>query len=269
MQLLEKGHFFGETNKRITFEGLIITDTEYTQEKVDWHYHQNPYFTFILQGHVLEGNHKEIYHCSAGDLLFHNWDDAHYNTKPSGFTRGFHIEFEQQWLNQWNLNTDNLQGSFAIKNPEIKLIFYKLFKESLHHENASRLAIESMLLASLENLKFHDSTFKDSVPTWINPLREFLHEEDTENISLSYLSELFGIHPVHLSRYFPKFFGCSLGEYLRKLKVEKSLSLLPLQNKSLVEIALESGFTDQSHFNRCFKESIGLTPSVYRKHIFS
>ncbi|WP_163409853.1 helix-turn-helix domain-containing protein [Flavobacterium ajazii] len=265
MQSLSKGQFFGETNRRINFNGLTLTDTEYTHEKVDWHYHENPYFTFILQGNVLEGNRKEIYHCSAGSLLFHNWDDAHYNIKPPGFTRGFQIEIEQKWLSQWGLDTYDLQGSFAIKNPDVKLIFYKLFRESLLQENTCQLATESLLLGAFDNLKSQNKIQTGPAPFWVNSLRELLHEETHKNLSLSYLSELFDLHPVHLSRYFPKFFGCSLGEYLRKIKVEKSLALLSHHNKSLVEIALDAGFSDQSHFNRCFKENIGLTPLEYRK----
>ncbi len=82
MKKLHKGEFYGQTNATVHLEGLTLTDTVYTHDKVDWHYHQNAYFTFILQGNVMEGNKKEIFSCSAGDLLFHNWQDPHYNIKP-------------------------------------------------------------------------------------------------------------------------------------------------------------------------------------------
>jgi AraC family transcriptional regulator len=264
MKQLNTGQFFGETKRRIGINGLTITDTEYTHEKVDWHYHENPYFTFILQGNVMESNKKETYHCSAGSLLFHNWDDAHYNIKPPGFTRGFQIELEQKWLDQWSLNTDDLHGSFSVKNPEIKLLFYQLFKESLYKNDECNLAIESLLLQVIDQLKSKHQTIK-SAPQWIFQVRDWLHEESHDHLSLSFLSELFGIHPVHLSRYFPKFFGCSFGEYIRKIKVERSLVLLSKKEKQLIDIALECGFSDQSHFNRCFKENIGITPLAYRK----
>ena len=61
MNLLRTGHFFGETNRRICLDGITLTDTEYTHERVDWHYHENAYFTFILQGKLIEGNKKESY----------------------------------------------------------------------------------------------------------------------------------------------------------------------------------------------------------------
>ena len=89
MKQSQKGEFYGQTNKTINLEGITLTDTVYTHDKVDWHYHENAYFTFILQGNVIEGNKKEIYNCSAGDLLFHNWQEPHYNIKPEGIYKRF------------------------------------------------------------------------------------------------------------------------------------------------------------------------------------
>ena len=60
MKLLQTGQFYGQTNNTFLLNGLALTDTEYTQEKVDWHYHENAYFTFILQGNIIEGNKKEV-----------------------------------------------------------------------------------------------------------------------------------------------------------------------------------------------------------------
>ena len=99
MNSLRNGEYFGETNQIINFEGLTITDTEYTHPYVDWHYHENAYFTFLLQGNMTEGNKRETYGCSAGTLLYHHWEDPHYNIKPDVFTRGFHIEITQIGLN--------------------------------------------------------------------------------------------------------------------------------------------------------------------------
>ncbi len=265
MQSLYLGQFYGETNRRIALNGLMVTDTAYTHQKVDWHYHENPYFTFILQGNLFEGNSHESYHCTAGSLLFHNWDNAHYNIKPPGYTRGFHIEIEQQWLDRCHLNIADLRGSFSIKNPAVKLIFYKLFQESLLPDTHKQLTIESLLLASFSHIKNSDSIAARAIPYWLNPLRELLHEEYHKQHSLAALSALFGVHPVHLSRYFPKFFGCTIGEYIRKVKVEKSLRFLADKDKTLVEVALEAGFADQSHFSRCFKQHVGTTPLMYRQ----
>jgi AraC family transcriptional regulator len=264
MELLKTGQFFGQTNQRTHLNGLTITDTEYTHDKVDWHHHENPYFTFILKGAVLEGNKKEIYHCAAGSLLFHNWEDAHYNIKPPGFTRGFHIEIDHQWLTQFDIKLDNIQGSISISNPNVKLLFYKLFKESKAKDLESQLAIPALLISCLLEMNDTKPINSSKIPGWIKILKELLHDQPSQVSSLSCLSGIIGIHPVHLSRYFPLYFGCTLSEYLRKIKITKALAMLGDNRRSLVEIALDCGFADQSHFNRCFKENTGVTPKTYR-----
>src|SRR5689334_4859788 len=98
MNYLRTGQFFGQTDKTIRYDGLTLTNTQYTVEYVDWHYHENPYFTFIVDGGIIEGSKKERHNCSRGTLLFHNWQEPHYNIKPEGYTRGFQLETKIDWF---------------------------------------------------------------------------------------------------------------------------------------------------------------------------
>lgn len=262
MKTLSNGEFFGQTNETLSFDGLIITDTEYTHSFVDWHYHENPYFTFLLQGNMTEGNKKETYDCSAGTLLYHHWEDAHYNIKPDIFTRGFHIEITENWFEKFQLSKDQTEGSFNIKNPASKLLIHQIFKESKFNDASFELSIDQLLLKIFNQLSSQKENLGKK-PIWVKQIDEILHENSIEKLSLEELSQTLDIHPMHLSRDFHKYFHCNLGEYLRKLKVEKSLKLLN-EYESLSEVALECGFSDQSHFIRCFKENIGMTPLKYK-----
>ena len=262
MKALSNGEFFGQTNQTISLDGLIITDTEYTHSFVDWHYHENPYFTLLLQGNMTEGNKKETYDCSAGTLLYHHWEDAHYNVKPDIFTRGFHIEVRENWFEKFQLSKDQTEGSFNIKNLASKLLIHQIFKETKINNTSFELSINQLLLKIFNQLSVQKEDFGKK-PVWVKQLDEILHENSTEKLSLEKLSQTLNIHPMHLSRDFHKYFHCNLGEYLRKLKIEKSLKLLN-EYESLSEVALECGFSDQSHFIRCFKENIGITPLKYK-----
>ena len=267
MKYLQTGNFFGQTNKIINIDGVTLTDTEYTHPKVDWHYHENAYFTFILSGNVIEGNKKEIYNCSAGSLLFHNWQDPHYNIKPEGFTRGFHIEINNDWIKTFMENFNCPAGSINIKDPQTRLIVYKIYKEIRFADDNFKLSINQLLINLLQSLEKNNYQKENKTPHWVSKLKHLLNDCVNEKLSLQYLSEQLGIHPVHLSRDFPKYFSCNLGEYIRKVKIEKSLSLFSNPNLSLTEIAHSCGFADQSHFLRCFKEVNGIKPSSYRKLI--
>ncbi|MDI1304434.1 MAG: AraC family transcriptional regulator [bacterium] len=268
MKQSQKGEFYGQTNNTINLEGITLTDTVYTHDKVDWHYHENAYFTFILQGNVIEGNKNEIYNCSAGSLLFHNWQEPHYNIKPEGFTRGFHIEIEKWWFDNLEFNTTNLQGSINIANLDLKFLMYKIFRETKVDDNATQLSIQTLLLETLAKMLRYNQTKFNKKPTWVSEVNMILNDQFLDHLTLEYLSKTLNIHPVHLSRDFSKYFNSSLGEYIRKLKVQKSLQLISEKKLDLTSIAFECGFSDQSHFTRCFKQINGINPSEYRKILF-
>jgi len=264
MHELTKGKYYGSHNRISEDNGLIISDTVYTHPKVDWHYHENIYFTFLISGKLFEGNKKESYECTPGTLLFHNWQDAHYNIKPPGYARGFHIEVEKKWFQNFLTDESDISGSFKIENPLIKTSVRKIFIEFMHAEIEAKISIEQNLLNIFSELK-NDSPLKyKTKPLWVKKIREMLSDDLPENISLKYLAQMLELHPVYLSRSFPMYFRCNIGEYIRKIKIEKSINFLSQKNLSLSEICYSSGFSDQSHFNRCFKKAYNITPNQYR-----
>jgi AraC-like DNA-binding protein len=269
VKYLKTGNFFGETNKTIQIDGLTLTDTIYTHKKVDWHYHKNAYFTFILRGQLFEGNKKEDLHCSAGSLLYHDWQDPHYNIKPDVFTRGFHVEIEKEWFRKFFSYPNKLEGSFDLKDPLVKMLFYKLFFETKLYESTSAISIHLQLLKIYDHLIGRTERTGTKKPAWVDMLKEILYYSNTNKLTLDYLSAELNIHPVHLSRDFSKYFHTTLGDYIRRIKINKALSLM-LDNKlTLAQIAGECGFADQSHFIRCFKKYNKMSPLQYRRIISS
>ncbi len=268
MDFSEKGIFYGETNNTVLLDGLILTDTEYTKPHVDWHYHENMYFTFILEGSVIEGNKKELYNCTPGSLLFHNWEEPHYNIKPEGFTRGFHVEVDPKWLKQADFNTDHLQGSLNVAHPGLKLLMYKIFMETRLNDGLSALSVSSLLMSVFSGLHETQKTEITAKPLWVAKIEEILQDRWSENLSLEYLAAVAGIHPVHLSRDFAKYFHSNLAEYIRKTRIEKALALISQRKMSFTEIAHHCGFFDQSHFLRSFKAVMGTNPSAHKKILF-
>ncbi|HQU85057.1 MAG TPA: helix-turn-helix transcriptional regulator [Pyrinomonadaceae bacterium] len=267
MKYLQTGQFFGETDQTFLLDGITLTDTEYTIEKVDWHYHENPYFTFIVRGNLIEGNKQNTHHCSTGTLLFHNWQEAHFNLKPEGYTRGFQLEMKADWFAEFDLDLNFFPSYSNVANPSIKLFFHNIYKETKLFGKHSSLAVEELLLnifGELGKLKKFDETKK---PLWVKKIDEIFRANISEEISLQKISQELNLHPIYLCRTFSKFFGCNFGQYLRKIKVEKSLKLLQNNSLSLTEISFASGFSDQSHFIRCFKEFMKLTPKEYRKFV--
>lgn len=267
MNKLLKGEYFGEHKQKSIYDELIITDTEYTHAKVDWHYHENPYFTYLLQGKLYEANKKEDYYLKSGSLLFHNWQDAHHNVKANEFTRGFHIELNAAWFEKYNLTDFDFEGSIRLQNPLIKSVMNQIFKESKKDDIHSKLSIDMLLLDIFNKIENRVQSDLQEKPKWVETLNEIIHEEPEICSSLPFLAKQLNIHPVHLSRKFPKYFNSTLGQYLRNQKVNNAALLMTYSRASLTEIGYQSGFYDQSHFISNFKRIYGLTPLKFRKSL--
>jgi YesN/AraC family two-component response regulator len=266
MQFLKTGDFFGQTCKKIQVNNLTITESEYKADKIDWHYHEDAYFTFILSGELLDGNRKQKHHCSPGTLLFHNWQEPHYNIMLKKHTKSLHIELKNK-VTDYSVMGINAEGCMNINDPQIKILFHQIYKETKIYDSFSAIEIERLFLNVTDNMQPKTCGNRSKVPLWVYKVRDILNGQFSEKITLDYLAAELDIHPVHLSRDFSKYFSCTLGDYIRKTKVERALSLLSNKSMSLTEIAFNCGFADQSHFQRCFKQTIGIAPFKYRKII--
>ncbi|WP_338794177.1 helix-turn-helix transcriptional regulator [Bernardetia sp. MNP-M8] len=267
MKILTSGKYYGRKESEINVNQLILSEYDYRSARTDWHYHENPYFMYLLQGNVYDTNKKVMTHCTSGSLIFHNWQETHYNEKATTQARGFHLEFPRSWFEQKKLDSNLWEGSQLINNPTSHYLLAKLYFEFRCQDVYSNISIELLMLQLCETIEKNEFYEKEKQPLWINSLRQILNE-DSENLNLKLLSNQLGVHPVHISRAVPKYFGSSLGDYIRQQKIKKALSYIFSKNYSLTEIAHLCGFSDQSHFTRTFKLYLNKTPSQFSKQVF-
>jgi AraC family transcriptional regulator len=74
-----------------------------------------------------------------------------------------------------------------------------------------------------------------------------------------------GVHPVHLSRVFCRHLGAPVTTWIRRRRTQRAAGALGTSRDSLSSIAAASGFSDQSHMNRVFRQSTGVLPATYRE----
>lgn len=266
MQELASGEFFGNHDRVLTLPGLVITDTVYTHPTVDWHYHQNPYFTFLLQGRLDETSRKGTVGCTPGTLLFHHWQDPHRNVRRSEQARGLHVELSSDWFSHVRLETGIAEGSHILADRELQSLFLRLHRELHLGDAVSGISIEDLLLQAFSRLE-KPAPEGAGIPHWVSRVRALLQDELPENLSIERLAAESGIHPVHLSRSFRQYFSVNFSTYLRQRMVERAELLLLDPALSLAEVAHTCGFADQSHFARCFRVRFGYTPGWYRKRM--
>lgn len=107
-----------------------------------------------------------------------------------------------------------------------------------------------------------------SPPAWLRRAREALEEAADRGAappSIAYLAEDAGVHRVHLSREFHRWFGVSPTEYRLRSRLRDAARRLGCAEGSLSATAYRSGYSDQAHMTREFRRHLGLTPLEYRR----
>ena len=267
MKVSSKGKYYGSKHTELAHNNKVLSQYDYNSIKTTpWHYHENPYFMFVLQGNMLDCNKKVKSLLPAGSLMFNNWQEQHYGFRHSAEAAGFHVEVERSWFKQNEVDLTALEGSQKIDNPHIQLLISKIYFEFLISDEHSEVSTDLLLLQICDALGINKGIGNHRIPTWVVKLKEILHD-DPSNITLQSLASELGVHPVHISRAASKYLSIGLGEYIRKIKLAKAVSALLDSDMSLTEIAYHAGFSDQSNFNHIFKCYYQVTPGNFRKKV--
>ena len=99
----------------------------------------------------------------------------------------------------------------------------------------------------------------------VNEIDQGIKNHDDEALTLRGLSDRLGYSEFYTTRKFREISGMSFRDYLRNRKLAFALKEVRDSEKSLLEIALDYGFSSHEAFTRAFKGTYGVTPSAYRK----
>lgn len=101
-------------------------------------------------------------------------------------------------------------------------------------------------------------------PRHMKQVRANIHDNLREKLSIGSLASDLGLSPYHFARMFKLSFGETPADYIIRTRIKKAQHLLE-DNLPLAEIALHTGFSQQSHMTDKFKKHTGLTPAAYRR----
>ncbi len=102
-------------------------------------------------------------------------------------------------------------------------------------------------------------------PGVLRRVREHIERHLAAPIQLHDLAQIAGLSDCHFARAFKQSAGTPPHRYLVLQRVERARELIRRSNRPMADIALEVGFSDQSHFTRSFAAATGLTPRAFRQ----
>ncbi len=139
-------------------------------------------------------------------------------------------------------------------------------------EGANRLECESRFIRTMAQLikRYADISSTEEQPgkekRAIQQARRYIDERFAQGISLNELAQHVALSPYYLLRVFRHEVGMPPYAYLESVRIRQAQRLIET-GKPLAEVAIEVGFSSQSHMTRCFKKIIGATPGQYAQNI--
>lgn len=247
---------------------LRLTEATYPARlRLPQHTHQESCFCFLLQGAYDITCGKHVLLRKPGSLTFTTRGEIHSNRIHGQEVRCFAIELTRPWIERVNRRLEFLQGPVQFDNGPMPWLAMRLYREFRQEDDLTPLAIEGLALELLAGAARHtNGVSQNGAASWLTKATGLLHERFQDPLTLGQVAEFAGVHPVSLARAFRKTYRCSVGEYVRKLRVEFACRKLSASHESLLEIAFSAGFSEQSHFCRTFKSLTGLTPSQFRSN---
>lgn len=161
---------------------------------------------------------------------------------------------------------DNIDRGSSYRSKLVTWLGIRLRHEMTRSDGASALAINGLISEMLaEGSRGRALVAEKGNAQWLVRATDFVHDNYKTTLSLEEIAGIAGVHSAHLSRVFRQKMGCTVGEYLRRLRFEFACQQILSSQKPLCDVAFDAGFADQSHFNRIFKMQMGMTPYKYRQ----
>jgi AraC family transcriptional regulator len=155
------------------------------------------------------------------------------------------------WIN------DQMSGEVAAGGPGGRLCYDALALQASVHILRQYAAVRFKMPSSRGHLR----------PAHVRLIEDYIEQNISRNITLDELAAICNFTPIQFARKFFAQYGMRPHAFVLKQKVERTCQHLRKDNLELKEIALLSGFADQSHMNRVFRKYLNCTPGEYRSHV--
>lgn len=263
---LKAGQFYGTTSQVLCANGFRFTEKTYASHAtLPSHAHELSHFCFVLAGNYREKMAGRVFEREPAALVYYPPDVSHgENHLTDG--RHFLVEIDVDGLNRVRDYGARLCEPVRLRVDSALWLAARMYREFSERDELSELVLESistelLIAASRQYTKSPER----NPPLWLKRVKNYLTENFSKPPSLAHLAAAADVHPTHLARVFRQFERCTVGDYVRLVRINYARQRMLASNEPLVEIALAAGFADQTHFTRSFKRVTGMTPTEFRR----
>ncbi|MFL5470692.1 MAG: helix-turn-helix domain-containing protein [Gemmatimonadaceae bacterium] len=268
---LRHGEFFGRTQRKITAGEFEVADTRADPTLVvERHTHDNAHFILVLNGHYITAAlDVSPFVVAPPALLLYNppgttHADRFHTVAGRCEGRFLSISFPSSLAELRTPHAPLLDDAVRLSELAAVDSALRLVHECRKVSDDTSLVVEGLCLDMLSRAA-RAQRGSGHRPSWLRSALEMLRDDYPEQLSVRAIARVCGVHPVYLARAFRRHIGCSPGEYRRQTRLERAAALISRTRSTLAEVALESGFADQSHMTRQFRRAYRLSPTEFRR----
>lgn len=264
--ILPSGSFIGKLERTVEAEGFSFREVvDRSEEEIPLHTHEEAHFIFVVQGAYITSARGVDPLCSSPTLLFNPAGTTHRDRFQTRGGRFLAVSIGPERLRRVQDQAGLADHAVGFSRGTIPWLASRLYEELRAMDGLSPLVMEGIALELLGHAARQQMRPGRRPPGWLRRAHDLIHDRFPGPVTVAEIAQAAGVHPVHLSRTFREHYRMTVGEYLRKLRVEHACRQLSTTDAPLSEIALAAGFCDQSHFSRTFKRVTGTTPAEYRR----
>ncbi len=256
---------WGMTRTR-SIAGFVITElTQPPHRRLPWHVHTHASVCFVLAGQYTERVGAREWECPRHSLVLKPPGERHADEFGSRGGTCLLIEISPDRLAMIDQPSTITTQPGLVRNPRLAALGHRVHGEFSAEDPWSALVVEGLMLEILgEGARACGGPRTRGKPAWLRRALELIHDGYAEPLTLSFVAREVGVHPAHLARTFRQQEGVSIGEYVRRLRIERATGELAGSSASIAGIGLRAGFFDQSHFSRVFRQHTGMSPAQFR-----
>lgn len=252
--------------------------------KADNHWHDDLEFVLVTEGEIEYFVNGEIVVIKKGQCIFVNSKRMHYgfssHMKPCSFIviaihptlfNSFHHAYQSYWKLKFGGNTQNYL-IFSSDNNISKSVLQLITELYDHVENKRNnsfyLISKSAELIYLvgEQLNVVSNIDEHRIP-WNNfvDMKNFIFDNYDQKIMIEDIAASGQVCRSHCYNLFHEYTMATPIDYLNQYRLKRAVELLKNTKRTILEIALSSGFQTNSYFTYYFNKTFGITPKEYRK----